>query len=52
MQNETKEERIITVLEGIGSKYAVHLRFDNDKELDEVIDALKPLGYRFHFPVR
>lgn len=45
----TKE---ILILRGIGTKYAIHLNFNDMDDLNKVIEALKPLGYTFRFPRR
>ena len=47
-----KRRTEVVVLNGLGSKYAVHLQFNTDEELQRVIEALRPLGYRFRFPRR
>ena len=45
-------DKEVVILNGIGSKYALHFRFNTQEELDEFENALKPLGYSFRFPMR
>jgi Holliday junction resolvasome RuvABC DNA-binding subunit len=47
----TKHHEMV-VLNGIGSKYALHFRFNTIEELNEFFEALKPLGYSYRFPMR
>ena len=42
----------VLILDGIVLKYAIHLRFETDEELQEVIQVLEPLGYKFRRPRR
>lgn len=47
----TKEILILNSM-STSTKYSIHLQFKTEKELQEVIEVLKPLGYTFRRPMR